>query len=100
MVTLATVLGYITAAQDLIANITKVVEAAKANGDLYISTKNIAVEAAKGGAQVAAQLGAAAMNAVSFHNSSSWSSSLSASLAGSVSNSYSGINSVSQTASV
>lgn len=76
------------------------IQAAKANGDLYISTKNIAVEAAKGGAQVAAQLGAAAMNAVSFHNSSSWSSSLSASLAGSVSNSYSGINSVSQTASV
>jgi hypothetical protein len=76
------------------------IQAAKANGELYIQTKNIAVEAAKGGAQVAAQLGAAAMNAVHFSNSSSWSSAMSASLAGSVSDSYSGVNSYSHSASV
>jgi len=75
------------------------IQAAKANGDLYIQTKNIAVEAAKGGAQVAAQLGAAALNAVHFSNSSSWSSAMSASLAGSVSNSYSGVDSYSQSVS-
>ena len=73
------------------------VQAAKANGDLYISTKNIAVEAAKGAAQVAAQLGAAALNAVHFSNSSSWSSSASASYAESISGSIS--SSVSQSSS-
>ena len=76
------------------------IQAAKANGDLYIQTKNIAVEAAKGGAQVAAQLGAAALNAIHFSNSASWSSAMSSSLAGSVSNSYSGVNSVSKSSSV
>jgi len=75
------------------------VQAAKAQGDMYLQTKNIAVEASKGGAQVAAQLGAAALNAIHFSNSSSWSSALSSSLAGSVSNSYSGVNSYSESVS-
>ncbi|MDR3427800.1 hypothetical protein [Silvimonas sp.] len=75
------------------------VQAAKANGDLFISTKNIAVEAAKGGAQVAAQLGAAALGAVHFSQSNAWSSSLSAGISYGVSNSYSGINSVSSSTS-
>jgi hypothetical protein len=49
------------------------VAAAKANADLYMTTRSLALDAAKVGAQVSAQLGAAALNAIN------WSSSLSSS---------------------
>jgi hypothetical protein len=65
------------------------VQAAKANGDLFISTKNIAVEAAKGGALVAAQLGSAALGAVHFSQSNAWSSSLSNGISYAIQNSSS-----------
>ena len=45
------------------------VSAAKANSDLYLTTKGLALDAAKVGAQVSAQLGAAALNAVNWSNS-------------------------------
>ena len=53
------------------------VAAAKANGELYINTRNLALEASKTGAMVAAQLGAAALNAVHWSSSTSDSSSTS-----------------------
>lgn len=49
------------------------VSAAKANAELYITTRQLAVEAAKVGATVSAQLGAAALNAVNWSNSFSMS---------------------------
>ncbi len=49
------------------------VKTAEANGQLYIATKNLAVEASKAGIQSAAQLGAAALNAVHYSNNSNWS---------------------------
>lgn len=49
------------------------VKAAEANGQLYIAARQLSIDASKTGAQVAAQLGAAALNAISFHNSASWS---------------------------
>lgn len=49
------------------------VKAAEANAQLYATTRSLALDAAKVGAQVAAQLGASALNAVHFSNSSSWS---------------------------
>lgn len=49
------------------------VAAAKANADLYMTTRSLALDAAKVGAQVSAQLGAAALNAIN------WSSSVSSS---------------------
>jgi hypothetical protein len=58
------------------AQITQIaVSAAKANGDLYISARGLSLDASKVGAQVCAQLGAAALGAISWHNSSQWSSS-------------------------
>jgi hypothetical protein len=70
------------------AQITQIaVSAAKANGDLYISARGLSLDASKVGAQVCAQLGAAALGAISWHNSSQWSSSMSSS--DSDSNSYS-----------
>jgi len=60
------------------------VQAAKMNAEAYISTRQIIADAAKVGAQVEAQLGAAALNAI--HWSSSVSSS--ASISGSASESY------------
>jgi hypothetical protein len=48
------------------------VKEAEANGQLYIAAKQLSIDASKTAAQVAAQLGAAALNAVSFHNSSQW----------------------------
>jgi hypothetical protein len=58
------------------AQITQIaVSAAKANGDLYIAARGLSLDAAKVGAQVCAQLGAAALGAISWHNSSQWSSS-------------------------
>ena len=47
------------------------VSAAKANAELYMTTRSLALDAAKVGAQVSAQLGASALNAVSWSNSNS-----------------------------
>jgi len=59
------------------AQITQIaVSAAKANGDLYISARGLSLDASKVGAQVCAQLGAAALGAISWHNSSQWSSNM------------------------
>ncbi len=55
------------------------VQAAKSNADLYMTTRSLALDAAKVGAQVAAQLGAAALNAVSWSQSYSSGESYSAS---------------------
>jgi len=52
------------------------VSAAKANGDLYIAARGLSLDASKVGAQVCAQLGAAALGAISWHNSSQWSSNM------------------------
>lgn len=60
------------------------VQAAKMNAELYMTTRQLVAEGAKSAAQVNAQLGAAALNAI--HWSSSVSSS--ASISGSVSESY------------
>ena len=54
------------------------VAAAKANGDLYIAARGLALDASKVGAQVTAQLGAAALGAIHWANTASVS--LSASL--------------------
>lgn len=74
------------------------VQAAQANATLYMSSRSLAIEAAKVGAQVAAQLGAAALSTVNFSQSANWSSANS----NSASNSYSGSESDSkvQTSSV
>jgi hypothetical protein len=45
------------------------VAAAKANADLYMTTRSLALDAAKVGAQVSAQLGAAALNAINWSSS-------------------------------
>lgn len=55
------------------------VSSAKANAELYVTTRTMAVEAAKVGAQVSAQLGAAALNALNWSSSDSFSSSISTS---------------------
>ena len=69
------------------------VSAAKANAELYITTRSLALDAAKTGAQVAAQIGAAALNAVNY--SSSVSSSKSYGESNSASNSGSNSDSTS-----
>jgi hypothetical protein len=70
------------------------VSAAKANAELYITTRSLAVDAAKVGAQVSAQLGAAALNAIN------WSQSFSSSLNLGVSDSFSSSQSWSESESV
>jgi hypothetical protein len=45
------------------------ISAAKANAELYVTTRSLAVDAAKVGAQVSAQLGAAALNAINWSTS-------------------------------
>jgi hypothetical protein len=45
------------------------ISAAKANAELYVTTRSLALDAAKVGAQVSAQLGASAINAVNFSSS-------------------------------
>jgi hypothetical protein len=65
------------------------VSAAKANGDLYISTRGLSLDASKVGAQVCAQLGAAALGAISWHNSSQWSSNMGSTDSNSISDSTS-----------
>ena len=47
------------------------VAAAKANGDLYIAARGLALDASKVGAQVTAQLGAAALGAIHWANTAS-----------------------------
>jgi hypothetical protein len=73
------------------------VNAAKANAELYMTTRSLALDAAKVGAQVSAQLGAAAINTInwstSYNNSKSVSQATSAST--SVSSNTSSSNSVS-----
>lgn len=64
------------------------VSAAKANAELYVTTRSLALDAAKTGAQVAAQLGAAALNSVNYSHSVS------------ASNSYSGSDSTSSAQSI
>lgn len=59
------------------------VSAAKANSELYVTVRSLAMDAAKVGAQVSAQLGAAALNAIN------WSQSFSSSAAIGLSQSYS-----------
>lgn len=66
------------------------ISAAKANGDLYIAARGLALDASKVGAQVASQLGAAALGAIHWANNSSWSASVSGS--GSISTSTSTSN--------
>lgn len=53
------------------------INVAKMNAELYVTTRTLAAEAAKVGAQVCAQLGAAALNAVNFNQSMSGSGSTS-----------------------
>ena len=69
------------------------IQAARANAELYISTRSLAIDAAKVGAQVSAQLGAAALNAIN------WSTSLSNSTSFGTSWSYSSSNSSSDSTS-
>lgn len=47
------------------------VAAAKANAELYVTTRTMAIEAAKVGATVSAQLGAAALNAINWSSTES-----------------------------
>lgn len=69
--------------------------AAKANAEMYITTRSLALDAAKVGAQVSAQLGAAALNAVNYSGSMSVSDSFSKSMGMAVSWSESESNSTS-----
>ena len=55
------------------------VAAAKANGDLYMTSRSLALDAAKVGAQVSAQIAAASLNAVNYSYSNSFGYSASAS---------------------
>lgn len=55
------------------------VNAAKANAELFMTTRSLALDAAKVGAQVSAQLGAAALNAINWSSSVTNSSSTQAS---------------------
>lgn len=65
------------------------VSAAKANGDLYMTTRSLSLDAAKVGAQVNAQLGAAALNAINWSSSVSTGFSTSKSTSDSTSQNYS-----------
>jgi hypothetical protein len=76
------------------------VAAAKANAELFISTRSLILEAAKVGAQVSAQIGAAALNSANYSESKSMtfsgSESDSDSYVRSLSDSNSNVNSVSR----
>ena len=65
------------------------VNTAKANAELYITTRSLALDASKTGATVAAQIGAAAVNALNYSASMSSSDSMSYSIGYSETNSYS-----------
>ena len=56
------------------------VKEAEANGQLYISAKQLSIDASKAAAQTASQLGAAALNAIHFSNTANWSTSQAISL--------------------
>lgn len=71
------------------------INAAKANAELYVTTRSIALEAAKSGATVAAQIGAAAINAFNVSASVSSSEGFQSSESVSVSSSTSSSNSTS-----
>lgn len=71
--------------QEKIAEIA--VQAAKANGDLYIAARGLSLDASKVGAQVSAQLGAAALGAIHWANNSSWAVSVSENVSDSTSKS-------------
>lgn len=75
------------------------VQTAKMNAELYVTTRQVAMEASKVGAQVSAQLGAAALNAINYNNSISYSNSNSRSQSGSASNSSSVSESTSESTS-
>lgn len=70
------------------------VSAAKANAELYITARNLAIDAAKTGATVSAQIGAAAINALNYSSSISSSTGYSASTSMSASESSSSSSSV------
>lgn len=72
------------------------VNAAKANADLYLTTRSLALDAAKVGAQVEAQLGAAALSAINWSTSSTYSTGNSISHSSSKSDSTSDSNSLSR----
>jgi hypothetical protein len=63
------------------------ISSAKANAELYMTTRSLSLDAAKVGAQVSAQLGAAALNAINW--STSYSHSNSRGVSTSYSNAYS-----------
>ena len=65
------------------------IKAAEAAATMYVQSRQVAVEALKGGGQVAAQIGAAALNAIHWSENNSFSASLSQSYSASVGNSYS-----------
>lgn len=65
------------------------VQAAKANAELYTTTRGLAMDGAKVGAQVSAQLGAAALNAVNYSTSANWSAGFSQGNSSTWSESYS-----------
>lgn len=71
------------------------IQAAKMNAELYTTTRGLALESAKVGAQVSAQIGAAALNSANW----SWSESESTSISDSTSRSNSFSNSVSDVTS-
>lgn len=71
------------------------VAAAKANADMYQTTRSLALDASKVGAQVSAQIGAAAINAVNFSSSQSLSYSTTNNNNASNSSSYSSITTTS-----
>jgi hypothetical protein len=71
------------------------VAAAKANAELFVSTRSLALESAKVGAQVSAQIGSAALNSSNW----SWSRSYARSVADSYSNNYSKSDSYSESVS-
>lgn len=75
------------------------IKAAEAQGQMYIATKNVAIEALKGGAQVAAQIGSAALNAIHWSESNSFSSGASMSMSQAVSVGYSASESISESVS-
>lgn len=49
------------------------IKAQEVNGQLYVATQNIIIEADKAGITAAAQIGAAALNAIHYSNNSNWS---------------------------
>ena len=85
------------AAIDQAARVSEIgISAAKANAELYVTTRSLAVEAAKVGAQVNAQLGAAALNAINWSTSFSESNSSGFSISSSYSDSVSDSTSYSE----